>query len=480
MLILIATSIFCVFTFVAIRYNEKNWADADASIRCKRATVVGDSLNLVIWVGMLMIFMLVEVVEDGTKGLLENGMFQRLSAVLLTIAVYDLLLLLFHKRIRRHFSANLLPALWLAPNVLYMYLLLSVGLPTPRLMIPVNARLALILFWIWFVGFAACLSKSVISHLSFRSHVMKGAVEVTDEEILSVYEAELARYGETKLPKTKLMIAKDLQTPLTIGMDKNCLLLPDRPYTAQELSWIFRHELVHIYNHDCQCKFFIAFCRSVFWFLPGSRLLCERVSEDLELSCDQMVVQEEPASDRKAYARLILRSTGETRGFTSCLSAGGHAMQYRLGRIMKEEKSFGFKEGLVLCLTTVLLVLACGQLQLTTRYGNVADLELLSQNSRLQTVGAEDEFFSEGVYDSYEAVYSHDAEAFISAMQQLKAYQITNQDESLFVKEYLALFEDGDDLVRFVFSDHHLTVYNTVADETEYYYLPDDGWKELF
>lgn len=59
----------------------------------------------------------------------------------------------------------------------------------------------------------------------------------------------------------------------------------------------------------------------------------KKSAEDLELSCDETVLLDTGEDTRKRYARLILNTAGDHRGFTTCLSASAEALRYRLKRI---------------------------------------------------------------------------------------------------------------------------------------------------
>ena len=111
-------------------------------------------------------------------------------------------------------------------------------------------------------------------------------------------------------------------------------MLPERFYSADDLMWIFRHEIRHLQRGDVETKLFLTFCNALCWFCPLVWLATRRAAEDIELSCDEWVLKEADEPARRRYAELLLRSAGPQRGFTTCLSASARSLRYRLRSIM--------------------------------------------------------------------------------------------------------------------------------------------------
>ena len=66
------------------------------------------------------------------------------------------------------------------------------------------------------------------------------------------------------------------------------------------------------------------------WFHPLVWLAVKKAEEDLELSCDEIVLKDADLSTRKKYAELLLSIAGDGRGYTTCLSASAKTLSYRL------------------------------------------------------------------------------------------------------------------------------------------------------
>ena len=101
-------------------------------------------------------------------------------------------------------------------------------------------------------------------------------------------------------------------------------------------------------------------------------LAAAKGSDDLELSCDEVVLAGQDERQRRDYARLLLQSAAEGRGFTTCLSARGKSLRYRLENVLKPRKR---RSGTVLLAGVTLAVfLSWGTCAVSTRQGSLGEL----------------------------------------------------------------------------------------------------------
>ena len=260
-------------------------------------------------------------------------------SIFLHISLYYLVLLLLMPLLRKIISARACAMLWLIPNYLYLIQRDGLDLPSPLFVVTAKGNLAWIMFGIWAAGFVVVLIWKCIEHLIFRHSILRAARPVTDPEIIRIWKVLLANSRFEK-PKFKLVTSPNVTTPLTIGLFKRSsrVVLPEKPYTTEELELILHHELVHIGREDAWTKFFMVFCTAMCWFNPLMWMAMRRSADDLELSCDETVLLNAGEATRKQYAFLLLNTAGDQRGFTTCLSATAEALRYRLGRITRPGK----------------------------------------------------------------------------------------------------------------------------------------------
>jgi len=277
-------------------------------------------------------------------------MFSVCFPVFLHICLYNAVLLALLPLLRRHFLARTVALLWLLPNFLYLTLQSFLRPDAPKLVLSVDGAMVRYGLILWAAGFLAVMAVCFLRHLVFRRLLLKNARPAVCETRVQ-WEKAMA-WAELKRPNLRLVISPNTATPLSVGLFRGTtvVVLPDRSFSEAELELIFRHELVHILRQDGQTKLFLNFCTAMCWFNPLMWLAMRRCAEDLELSCDELVL--EGSGDRRSYAALILSAAGDGRGFTTCLSAGAKSLRYRLKQITAPGRRLtgGVMAGVLFCL----------------------------------------------------------------------------------------------------------------------------------
>ena len=290
------------------------------------------SLLLPLFLAALWIMLLI------TRGTGESARFMlsMCFGIFAHISIYYIVLILLLPLLRRIISARACAMLWIIPNYLYITQQEFMATPHPLLIIPVRGRLIWVLFGLWLAGFVVVMVWKISEHFIFRSKVLKNAHVSDDAAISEVWQKVIAD-SRIKKPRFRLLISPDVDVPLSIGLTRRStrVILPQRSYSSEELELILRHEIVHIGRADSSSKFFLLFCTAMCWFNPLMWLAMKKSTEDLELSCDETVLLDADEDKRKLYAALLLSSAGDSRGFTSCLSASAKTMRHRLKSVVR-------------------------------------------------------------------------------------------------------------------------------------------------
>lgn len=325
----------------------------------------------------------------------------------LTISLYYLLLNFCLKVFRRFWNAKTCTVFWFVPTFLAA-LIGGWPLPAPKWVICLKPTVLWIAAAIWFAGFTAVWIWKLREDRVFRREIMTGATVVTDQRIWEILYEEMEKAGmepEYTPPKHKkdndkaplykigkklwywmsppeaprnikwtyqpydfLIRSPRVNTPMTIGgsgilpsMYDLKIILPEKEYSREDMKLILRHELVHILREDSRKKRLLVFCKALCWFNPLMWIAMRRSAEDMELSCDEAVLTGEDEQTRRRYADLILRTAGDERGFTACLSVSAESLRYRMKSIVKNQKR---KNGIWLIAPLLFLLYLC--------YGQVA------------------------------------------------------------------------------------------------------------
>ena len=133
-----------------------------------------------------------------------------------------------------------------------------------------------------------------------------------------------------------------VSSPLTYGILRPVILLPEDMERGDEtaLTYILTHEYIHICRFDSVAKLVFAAVLCVHWFNPLAWVMYVLANRDLELSCDERVMDILGGREKASYA-LTLINMEETR--SRCFSLYNHfsklAIEERIEAIMKYKKA---------------------------------------------------------------------------------------------------------------------------------------------
>lgn len=135
---------------------------------------------------------------------------------------------------------------------------------------------------IWLAGMVVLLGYAILSYQRLVSRIST-ATWVED----NIYETDL------------------IQTPFVCGFIKPRIYLPLR-ITGREREYILRHEQVHIKRLDYLIKPIAYFALVIHWFNPLIWLCFSLFSKDMEMSCDERVVETAETGEVVNYSSSLL------------------------------------------------------------------------------------------------------------------------------------------------------------------------------
>ena len=285
------------------------------------------------------------------------------------ITIYFTLLFLLLPLLRKYYTARTCATFWLIPVFLLYQPYLS--LP-PKIILYFPGKLLEVLICIWLSGFGIIFAGQIISHICFVWNLKQHSQPVTDETLINKWES-MKKERNLSEP-IGLKCSSAVTTPLTVGMWRKKMItyLPERKFSGEEAEMIFSHELWHIQRKDTHTKFFLRFCNALGWIHPLVWFAIKKAEDDLELSCDEAVLRGAGSERRKKYAQLLLTIAGDSRGFSTCLSASAKTLRYRLkATVPGKSKRLGL---FLLFLVTFLGCMSAGSFALATDRGTIAEM----------------------------------------------------------------------------------------------------------
>lgn len=214
---------------------------------------------------------------------------------------------------------------------------------------------------VWLAGCLIFLSLHIVSYLHYKRRVKRLGHAIEDVGILNRI-AELK--GELHITRAIAVINyPEAGSPMILGFLRPVLVLPEQSYREEDLFFILKHELVHVKRGDVFYKLLFVAANAVHWFNPLIYLMQKEAAVDMELSCDERVLQGADYAMRKAYTETLLFTLHKRGARRTVLSTqfyeGKQVMKRRFKNILSKN---GKKNGIVLVACAVILSIGIGTL----------------------------------------------------------------------------------------------------------------------
>lgn len=187
---------------------------------------------------------------------------------------------------------------------------------------------------VWMAGAAVLLIRSIVSYLHLVSR-LRTATLVQD----NVYETDR------------------IDTPFVCGFWKPKIYIPTG-MSEHERSYIVLHEQTHIRRRDYLIKPFAFLLVILHWFNPLMWLSYSLMSKDMEMSCDERVVNKMGDRIKASYSTSLLNmSVGRSGALTgSPLSFGENDVKARIKHIITYRKPSSWRMAAYTLVIAVLVV----------------------------------------------------------------------------------------------------------------------------
>lgn len=168
---------------------------------------------------------------------------------------------------------------------------------------------------IWSVGVIALLIYGIMTFVKLRQQ-LKGAYQEKDN----------------------IYVSKAIQTPFVLGILSPRIYLPDTLDTAEK-HYVVLHEQMHIRRFDPIIRVMSYMVLCLHWFNPLVWLAYGLSEKDMEMSCDEMVLNQLGPHIKKEYSQSLLHfATGRRRYNLSLLAFGEGEVIGRVKNILNFKK----------------------------------------------------------------------------------------------------------------------------------------------
>ena len=133
----------------------------------------------------------------------------------------------------------------------------------------------------------------------------------------------------------------DVDAPVCVGFFRPRVLLPygRESLGDDEMDCVLCHELWHIKRRDNLFKLFCCIAVCLHWFNPAVWLMLTLANRDVELACDEAVLDYTHV-EAKTYALCLIKAQEQKLG--TAVSFGGSLIDERIRSIMNKRKKFTF------------------------------------------------------------------------------------------------------------------------------------------
>ena len=205
---------------------------------------------------------------------------------------------------------------------------------------------------IWCAVLAGLLLYSVITLFLLKRRLRNAVALSSTEELLGTIDS--------KMSKIKIYLAGNLGTPFVLGVFRPRIYLP-KDLPREERKLVLMHEFVHVRRKDALVKMLCFLITCVHWFNPFAWLAFVLLSRDMEMACDEAVLERGEGNTRKAYSSSLLKLSAPESGVKAPLAFGENAVKTRIKNIL----SFKKKSRMVWIVSGILACVVMGTLLLS-------------------------------------------------------------------------------------------------------------------
>lgn len=107
--------------------------------------------------------------------------------------------------------------------------------------------------------------------------------------------------------KITIVTSSAIKEPMSFGIIRKTILLPDYVYSEKELYYIIKHEIIHLKNYDLLVQLLVNILCAFYWWNPFVYLLRYNLEKNFEFRCDQIVTKEFSQQEIVGYLETILK-----------------------------------------------------------------------------------------------------------------------------------------------------------------------------
>lgn len=205
-------------------------------------------------------------------------------------------------------------------------------------------------FIIYIIGIIAFLCFYLICYIKLRLVLKKG------NEISLENKGELQRFlSENKIKNIKVISVEGINSAFICGILSPVLVLPCGRETDEK---VLMHEIMHLKRLDSLQNIFWCILRCLHWCNPFMHYVFNIIGNDMEMLCDQRVLENLEGEERRDYGILLLNEVNKKYARmpgTTSVSNGGKNISKRIEAIVRFKK---YPKGMALVSICIAIILS--------------------------------------------------------------------------------------------------------------------------
>lgn len=185
--------------------------------------------------------------------------------------------------------------------------------------IPKNRTSLITVFaYIWFFVVIAKLLYLLIQYLLFYKKVIRWRTAALQNNTTEIYKKVCNDMKIKKIPS--LFVCTAIDSPMCFGIFQKGIYITKQEIPQQHMEMILKHELCHYKRKDLYYQLVCVLVSTIHFFNPFVIAFVKIAERDVELSCDDMVMENCSKEQRKQYSIMILSAIDESISKNSVLS----------------------------------------------------------------------------------------------------------------------------------------------------------------
>jgi len=215
--------------------------------------------------------------------------------------------------------------------------------------------------WIWIAGMAAMIVYGVASYIILMRKMRQGGrIILTQSSPFVVHQERNQKKCQnytSPLTRANIYESETVKSPFVLGILKPKIYLPVG-LSATEMDYIILHERSHIKRRDHIAKLVAYFILCIHWFNPMVWVAFLLMSADMEMSCDEHVLNDRRSVTKKDYSMSLLSlATGHGIIGVSPLAFGEGGVKARIKNVLNFRKP---SRGVVVIAVACVALLSAG------------------------------------------------------------------------------------------------------------------------